>query len=286
MKTVVSSQYVSNRLCRSFALFIALLITSTAFTQLPKPKPNTYVNDYTNSLSRYQVEELNQRLRKLESETTIQVAMVLIQKLPPEVEIEDYARQIGNSWKVGNHRNGIVFIAALDNRRFRLEIAEKLEGDIPDIVAGQMLEEMKPWMKKGDYSSALHVLINSLNARMGFNGSDQVVHPNIISADPYRFAQPTTSETAFEKEKKKYEVVWNYLFWLLVAGALVFVIWAARYKKKYWEMYTVDGVYRGIGSPYFPVDNSTSTVGSGGGYGGFGGGGGGGFSGGGASGSW
>ena len=63
-----------------------------------------------------------------------------------------------------------------------------------------------------------------------------------------------------------------------------FIIWAWKYKKKYYEMYTVNDVYTGIGSAYYPVDSSDGGGGSG--FGGFGGGGGGGFSGGGASGSW
>jgi hypothetical protein len=66
---------------------------------------------------------------------------------------------------------------------------------------------------------------------------------------------------------------------------IVFSIWAYRYRKKYIAMYTVNGVYTGIGSIYYSGAGSDYCD-SGGGFGGFGGGGGGGFSGGGASGGW
>jgi uncharacterized protein len=247
--------------------------------QIPKPKPDTYVNDYTNSLTLEEIKALNEQLLHLEKATTVQMAMLLIDDLPRGMSIEDYARQVGNSWKVGNNFNGIVYVAVLKKRRQRLEIAKNLEGDIPDITAAEMIENIKPYLQQQEYYNALSSLIAQISSHLG-------IETNISSNEPDPFVytlSPALEKTEFEKEKAKFDKYGDFIVGGIILSLIVLCIWAWKYKKKYVEMYTVNGVYMGIGSIYYPVDSSDGGGSSGGG---FGGGGGGGFSGGGASGSW
>ena len=61
--------------------------------QIPKPKPGTYVNDYTNSLTSEETQALNEQILQLEKQTTVQVAILLVKNLPAGMSIEDYAKR-------------------------------------------------------------------------------------------------------------------------------------------------------------------------------------------------
>ena len=270
-------------------LFVLLLfLPFFCVGQIPKPKPDTYVNDYTNSLTPEEIQALNEQILQLEKQTTVQVAILLVKNLPAGMSIEDYAREIGNTWKVGKNFNGIVYVAVLNERRQRLEIAKNLEGEIPDITAAEIINNLRPLLQQQDYYSALSLLVTQIGITVGGEPSI-ITEPDQYSfGDESLFVRPpsaaTAEKTEFEKKKAKYEKYGNYAIAGIILGFIVFLIWAWKYKKKYYEMYTVNGVYTGIGSAYYPVDSSDSGGGSG--FGGFGGAGGGGFSGGGASGSW
>lgn len=271
--------------------FLLFFIPLFCTAQIPKPKPDTYVNDYANVLTAGQIYQLNLRLRHLEDETTIQVAILLINDLPAGMAIEDYARTVGNTWKVGVNHNGIVYVAVLNARQQRLEIAERLEGDIPDVTAFEIINNLKTDLRNGNYNAALHLLITQLDKKLHVQPDDpDTTGTSAQSWDQYSEDFPPVKEqTQYEKEKAKWDSYIPYATAAIVTGAIFFVIWAYRYRKKYVRENTINGVYIGIGSAYYAsthADGGSDYGGGGGGFGGFGGGGGGGFSGGGASGSW
>lgn len=268
-------------------IFLPLFVRA----QVPGPKPDTYINDYTHSLTAAQIKTLDQELFQLEQQTTVQMAIVLIPDLPKDMSIEEYARTIGNTWKVGRAFNGLVYVAVLQEHRQRLEVGRNLEGEIPDITAFEIIESLKPYLGQEDYYGALALLIRQVNDRLG-NGPTVNADPKGVAPQEQPIDSPATPGVLsdYEKEKAKWDHYGMYALWLLLAGAVGFSIWAWRYKRKYVREHTVNGVYTGIGSSYFAStygsDSSDSGGGGSSGFGGFGGGGGGGFSGGGASGSW
>lgn len=279
---------------------IALLFFLPLFciAQIPQPKGNTYVNDYVGVLPADQVEQLNLRLRHLEDSTTVQVAILLVSDLPPNLSLEDFTRTVGNTWKVGVNHNGIVYVAVLNERRQRLEIAERLEGDIPDMIAAQMIDNLRSDLQAQDYYGAINLLITQVDSRLGvaddtgaktYPIEDVVPLSNYVQSPTNDVQEYERSVTKWEKEKARYDGYIPYITALIVGGAVLFVIWAYRYRKRYVRENTINGIYIGVGSAYYAsthADASSDYDGGGGGFGGFGGGGGGGFSGGGASGSW
>ena len=154
---------------RILLIFIVLPLLSLG--QIPEPKANSYVNDYTGSLKPEEIQSLNEQILALEQQTTVQLAVLLIDNLPPNVSIEDYARTVGNSWKVGNHFNGLVYVAVLKERKHRLEVARNLEGDIPDITAFEIIESLKPYLKDQQYFNALQLLIAKLVEKLGIKAA-------------------------------------------------------------------------------------------------------------------
>jgi uncharacterized protein len=275
------------------AVILLFFLPLLCIAQIPKPKPSTYVDDYTNVLTADQIYQLNLRLRHLEDATSVQVAILLINNLPPDQSLEDYARTVGNTWKVGVNHNGIVYVAVLKEHKQRLEIAERLEGDIPDLIASQIINNLRSDLRNEDYYAALNLLITQIDNRLGvdIDKSDSTGSPlESLQPLPEDVQRELNDQSEYEKEKARYDSYRPYITATIIAGALVFGIWAYRYRKKYVRENTVNGVYLGIGSAYYasthPDAGSDSGGGGGGGFGGFGGGGGGGFSGGGASGNW
>jgi len=245
------------------------------------------------------VQQLNLRLRRLEDSTTVQVAILLIADLPANLSLEEFARTVGNTWKVGINHNGIVYVAVLNERRQRLEIAERLEGDIPDMIAAQMIDNLRSDLQAGDFYGAMNLLITQVDFRLGVaDDAGAMTSPfeNVVPLSDY-VQSPTDdvqeyerSVTEWEKEQARYDGYIPYITAIIVGGAVLFVMWAYRYRKRYVKENTINGIYIGVGSVYYasthPGAGSDYDGGGGGGFGGFGGGGGGGFSGGGASGSW
>lgn len=260
--------------------------------QIPSPKADSYVNDYTQTLNREEIRQLNEQLLSLEKQTSVQMAILLIDNLPENLTIVDYARSVGNTWKVGNHYNGLVYVAVLKERKQRLEVARNLEGDIPDITAFTIIESLKPYLRQKQYYEALQTLISSVSLKLGSENATLLDTGKALvpEAETLDTPSPEESERAlFEREKAKYDRIGDYAIVGIIIGLIIFCVYAWRYKKKYRKEHTENGVYTGIGSAYFTATYGGDADGSddgNGGFGGFGGGGGGGFSGGGASGSW
>ena len=282
-------------------LFFLLLLPRLSTGQIPKAKSNTYINDYTSKLTESEIYTLNEQLLQLEKQSTVQIAVLLIHHLPPDMSLEEYARAVGNNWKVGKAYNGIVYVAVLGKRRQRLEIARNLEGVLPDITAATIIDNLRPYLIQEQYYAALQLLISQIVHHLGYEAMpvSAPVETQTYDSSYYLPLPEVTSSMesttrlereAYEKKKAQYEGYGHIALGCIVMGFTFFCIWAWRYRRKYRRANTINGVYIGVGSSYFTSTYGSSTGSSGGGgssgFGGFGGSGGGGFSGGGASGSW
>jgi uncharacterized protein len=131
---------------------------------LPKPNPPRLVNDVAGVLSPEQREILEHKLVALDDSTSNQIAVVLIKTLG-DYSIEDYATKLFRSWGIGNKKtnNGILIIAAIDDRKMKIEIGYGLEGAIPDVVASSIYRnELVPEFRQENYYRGLDKAINAL----------------------------------------------------------------------------------------------------------------------------
>lgn len=149
-----------------------LLILFTVFsfaivfgqTVLPKPNPPRLVNDAANVLSPEQVEILEHKLVALDDSSSNQIAVVLIKTLG-DYAIEDYAVKLFREWGIGNKKtnNGVLIIAAIDDRKVWIEVGYGLEGAIPDVTASSIYRnEIVPSFKEQNYYRGIDNAINAL----------------------------------------------------------------------------------------------------------------------------
>src|SRR5690606_37213188 len=67
------------------------------------------------------------------------------------------AEQAFNSWRMweGDRQNGILILASRQDRALRIEVGYGLEGAVPDILAGRILNEViTPGFRQGQFYNA------------------------------------------------------------------------------------------------------------------------------------
>lgn len=186
-------------------LVLLLVLPVLAIAQIPQPFPNTRIHDYANLLSPLQVFNLNQKVGIIEHTFTgVQMAIVIIDKLPSDMPIEEYALQIGRQWHVGNHDSGIVFVLALQDHKIRLEIARPLEGVIPDITASHITATVGGFFHHQQYFEGFQSLL------------DQIVQ-QLKSVPPAGEVQPTVHA--------KDSSLGLWIGWIIFISGLSYAVW-------------------------------------------------------------
>ncbi|BAV04266.1 uncharacterized protein SAMN05421788_1044 [Filimonas lacunae] len=150
-------------------LYLVLLISISlnVFSQdvLPPPNPARLVVDNANVLSPEQKQILEEKLVALDDSTSNQICIVTIPSLN-DYPIEDYAVKLFRSWGIGNKKtnNGVLILVSVQDHKIRIEVGYGLEGAIPDITAGSIIDnDMKPNFKAGDYYRGLDAATTSLS---------------------------------------------------------------------------------------------------------------------------
>ncbi len=147
---------------RLFPVIILLLLakpTATvfgrAFTDLPMP--SHYVEDYANVINSAHEQRLNGILQELEQKTGAQYIILTVETtggIPIEQSIE-----LAEKWKLGQKGkdNGMLFVLAKNDRKWRFEVGYGLEGFITDQFCGRVGREvLVPYLRQGNYSEGIY----------------------------------------------------------------------------------------------------------------------------------
>ncbi|RPJ53356.1 MAG: TPM domain-containing protein [Acidobacteria bacterium] len=116
-----------------------------------------YVNDFATIFRPEQRQDLEQYLAEVERKTTSQVSVVTIPSLEGN-EISDFANRLFERWGIGQKGkdNGVLLVAAIQDRKVWIEVGYGLEPAIPDARAGRILDQyVVPYFRQGDYGAGL-----------------------------------------------------------------------------------------------------------------------------------
>lgn len=228
-------------------------------------RPVGMVNDFAGMLSSSERSNLEQRLRTYRDTTSNVVVITTIENLQG-IDIESFATKMFSDWRMweGDRRNGVLILIARDDRQVRIEVGYGLEGAIPDILAGRIIQEIiLPDFRSGNVYSAL------------LKSTDVIM--NLASGEFDAIPQQRSTNVSDEDFK-------NIGVLILIILYIVFQL-ATSSRRRRGHRLGGNGVIilHGLAS----ILSSRGGGGfGGGGFGGFGGGGGFGSGGGGASGSW
>lgn len=125
-----------------FLLFSSLVSFAQGDFPAP-PNPPRLVNDFTNTLSEAERTALERKLVAYDDSTSTQISVVLIRSVGP-YDISDYAFQLGEKWGIGRQGkdNGLLILAAMEDRKVFMATGYGLEGAVPDAVANRIVDNV------------------------------------------------------------------------------------------------------------------------------------------------
>ncbi|GHE28189.1 TPM domain-containing protein [Sphingobacterium griseoflavum] len=148
---------------------LALLwLTTFFFAQAQEfpATPNRLVNDYTGTLSSAEVQALERKLLAFEDTTSTQIAVALVRSTGA-YDVADYGVRLAKKWGIGSkaNNNGLLLLAALDDRTVTIQTGYGVEGSVPDIIAHRIIQnEIRPSFRQGDYYAGLDKATDALIA--------------------------------------------------------------------------------------------------------------------------
>ncbi len=149
---------------RWLLLCLLLLVNTAATAEIAVPPLKSRVTDLSATLSQQQQTQLDAKLSALESSKGSQIAILLVPTTAPET-IEQYGLRVAEQWKLGRKGvdDGLLIVAALQDRSLRLEVGYGLEGVVPDAIAKRVISEiMLPHFRQNDYYAGLVAGVDSL----------------------------------------------------------------------------------------------------------------------------
>lgn len=148
--------------------FILLLSTLFIIATLPiqalakdipaKPNPPRLVNDYTQTLSAEEQQQLEQKLVAYFDSTSTQIAIVIEESLEGD-DLFDYCQRLATNWGIGeqNKNNGVLIYIAITDRKIRIHTGYGMETTITDAISKRIIEKkIKPNFKEGNYYQGLY----------------------------------------------------------------------------------------------------------------------------------
>src|SRR5690349_15647184 len=172
------------------AIAAVLLFTTVSLADPQIPKPQGFLNDFAGKLSPSTKQQIETLLNNFRDRTGIEVSVVTInfddmQGYP----IEDYTLRLGRDWGVGRdaQKRSLILLVAIkpaDSQGVyhggtRLEVSRQLEGDVPDILAGELIRKMRDDFSAGRFDQALttgtQTILATVAQRLGvsIDGIDQ-----------------------------------------------------------------------------------------------------------------
>ncbi|MEQ1684326.1 MAG: TPM domain-containing protein, partial [Burkholderiaceae bacterium] len=157
------------RLLAALWVAAAVWLAPAAHAQdVPVPPLSGRVIDQTGTLTPAQAQALSSKLEAIETQRGAQVVVLIVPTTQPE-DIASFGQRVADTWKVGRRDvgDGVVIVVAKNDRRINIEVAKTLEGAIPDVVAGRIInEQIKPAFKAEDYAGGLNAAVDKLSARI------------------------------------------------------------------------------------------------------------------------
>lgn len=146
--------------------FVLLGSIFSLYAQNLPEAPNQLVTDYTGTLSQSETQALERKLLAFEDSTSTQIAVVLI-RTTDGYDVADYAVRLGQKWGVGGkkYNNGIILLAALEDRTVTIQTGYGMEGALPDIIAHRIIQnEIRPNFSRQQYYQGLDAATNAIIA--------------------------------------------------------------------------------------------------------------------------
>jgi uncharacterized protein len=126
------------------SMLIALFTSAVAHAAFTPPPLRGHVVDEAGALDEAQVRMLDRKLDRARRQTGFAVVVYLLPNLPEGMSIDDVGYAAGNAWGVGSKGGdeGVLLIAALGERKLRIETGRGVGGALTDVQSSHISREI------------------------------------------------------------------------------------------------------------------------------------------------
>jgi uncharacterized protein len=160
-----------------FLLLFGVVQLSGNASAFTVPKLTAPVVDQADVIDETTEKKLNEILKQVLSSGGSQIGVLTVKTID-NLSIEEASIKVADAWKLGDARrdDGVLLILALKERKLRIEVGQGKEGDLPDLYAKRIIEQViVPELKNNRLSYGIkegvyHILTHTDAEWMRANG--------------------------------------------------------------------------------------------------------------------
>eukprot|EP00668_Euglena_longa_P031800 GGOE01041058.1.p1 GENE.GGOE01041058.1~~GGOE01041058.1.p1 ORF type:complete len:368 (-),score=68.33 GGOE01041058.1:268-1371(-) len=117
----------------------------------------SWVTDLGGYLSLEAVREINLIIGDIKKELGYEIGLALLSGMhPKEAGIKEFTENVFNHWGIGaqGKQNGILMLLSINDRVMRIQTGAGSKEALSDFKCQNVIEEMKPFLKREDYDGA------------------------------------------------------------------------------------------------------------------------------------
>ena len=211
------------------------------------PRSVGWVNDFAGVISPEYKSRLTSLINEVERKTTAEITVVTVKTVYPQ-SIDMYAVELFTQWDVGKEGkdNGVLIVAAIEDRKVWIEPGYGVEGILPDGLCGEIYRKvLKPNFQQGKFGKGLFLAVAVIADKIGKEYNVEIT------------GTERAPEISYGRKASPIRLLFPILFFLLIFSGRLFLplLLLGGMRGGYWG----SGTFGGGG-------------GFGGGFGGFGGG--------------
>lgn len=170
---------------RFFIVVALAALVTRVFAAAHLPAPTGHVNDFAGVLSAVEKQSLEDKLLSYNESSGNEIAIALIRSLEGDT-VEEVAVRTFEEWKIGKKGkdNGILFLAAIDDRKMRIEVGYGLEPYLTDGEAGEILRnDVTPAFREGKYGEGVEAAVEAIEGEL--SGSAEEAESGTPQSKPF-----------------------------------------------------------------------------------------------------
>jgi uncharacterized protein len=160
-----------------FLVFLLSVNIGLSQTNPEIPTLRKYVNDFANVLSDSDRVKIGVLCAEIEDNWTVEVAVLTVNTTQP-MSIEEYAVKVFEKNGIGkkDKDNGLLIVAAMQDKKWRFEIGYGLEPIITDSTAGKIGRTyIVPYFQQERYGDGLYNAVDAIAKVIQNSGDDSFI---------------------------------------------------------------------------------------------------------------
>jgi len=215
---------------RIFSILIIIGFYVSVYAYSSPGTPTGHITDFANVVSDKTQLMLENQLKEFSASTSIEIAVVTVNSLGGD-SVENYSNELFREWGIGKkkYNNGILFLVSPNDRKTRIEVGYGLEGAMPDIQAGYIIDNIiVPEFKNSNYEQGIILGTNAIL--------------NVVKGERFEYSQNNLNEEDYT------DILTIGFFLILFAFQWLLSLLAST---KSWWLGGIFGVGAGFGLSYF-----------------------------------